>query len=333
MHATKEIDKMDTVDTVTTVAAIERDSMPQPIGALRAFAERLDQVEAALQGLPALPETQAALAWTQSLGKTGHWLATTVGTNGARRYNGFAMALNAELRTLQEMPIAPNERRMRQAESIQRTKDEAAKRTVEAYAVQGQQLANEVVNAMHCAKVALDGALTKASGPLSLSGPLDVNFAVAVAALKEEICTKSPSAWKALLKSIIDRNETQQERIAMMALSPLADAVMAGSPPTLAKMYGPLDASVIRRLRTEAADFQVFVAARRESLIPAHLGTLRTVLTFLDGAFLYLLGPSPSWMDSAEFHTVWVNVSTLPDTSAVYPLWIERYIRSVLVRA
>jgi hypothetical protein len=201
---------------------------------------------------------------------------------------------------------------------------------VELYAPQGQQLANEVVDAMRAAKVALDSALAKASGPLSLSGPLDVNFAVAVAALKEEMCTKSPSAWKALLKGIVDRNETQAERIAMMALGPLADAVMAGSPPTLAKMYGPLDASVIRRLRTEAADFQVLVATRRESLIPAHLGTLRTVLTFLDGAFLWLLGPAPVWMGSAEFHKVWVNVSSLPETDAVYPLWIERYVRSVL---
>jgi hypothetical protein len=318
------------MDIQNTVAGIQRDSLAQPVGSLHAFAERLDQVEAALNGLPDTPETQAAVAWTQALGKCAHWLCETVGTNGARRFNGFSAALAAELRSLQEMPIAPNERRTRQAQAIQRTKDEATKRTLELYAPQGEQYATQVVEAMRAAKVALDRAMTKATGPLSLSGPLDVNFAVAVASLKEEMSTKTPSTWTALLKGIIERNETQQERIAMMALNPLADVVMAGSPPALAKLYGPLDASMIRSLRTEGAEFRAFVMARREALIPAHLGTLRTVLAFLDGAFLWLLGPAPVWMNSAEFHKVWVNVSTLPATDAVYPLWMERYVRSVL---
>jgi hypothetical protein len=327
MHVQKRKEEM---DIQNTAAAIQRDSLPQPLGSLEGLAARLDQVEAAINGLPNLPETQAALAWTQALGKAAYWLVETVGTNGVRRFNGFGMALAAELRSLQESPMAPNERRTRQAQAIQRTKDEAVKRTVEAYAPQGQAYATEVVDAMRTAKITLDRAYSKASGPLSLSGPLDVNFAVAIASLKEEMGTKSPRAWTGLLKGIIERNEVQEERIAMMALCPLADAVMAGSPPTLAKMYGPVDAGIIRQLRTEAAEFKAFVAARREALIPAHLGTLRTVLTFLDGAFLWLLGPAPAWMDSAEFHRVWVNVSTLPETDAVYPLWIERYVRSVL---
>jgi hypothetical protein len=318
------------MDIQNTVSAIRPDSLPQPIGELRAFAERLDQVEAALKGLPNLPETQAALAWVQALGKTAHWLVESAGSNAIRRFNEFSGALNAELRSLRDSPLATNERRTRQAQAIQRTKDEAATRTVEAYAQQGQVYSVQVVDAMREAKVALDRASAKASGPLSLSGAIDINFAVAVAALKEELSTKLPNEWQKVLAGIIDRNEAQAERIAMMALSPLADAVMAGSPATLSKMYGPLDASLLRQLRTEAASFRIFVSDRRDVLRPAHLGTLRTVLTFLDGAFLWLLGPAPVWMQSAEFHNIWVNASTLPDTSAVYPLWIERYVRSVL---
>jgi vacuolar-type H+-ATPase subunit H len=276
-----------------TVAGIQRDSLPQPLAEMRGCVERLDLVEEVLAKLPAAPECAAVLAAVQALGETAVVLVKDIGPNASRRFNGFATSLTVEIAALEGVPIAPNERRQRIKEAIARTQKDAVDRTAEAFAAQGEALAGRCVKAMKDAKIAVERAIQKATGPLTLAGPMNIDLAVRVASLKDEMKGKSPAEWTRLYKGVIDRGETEDERVITLALSSLADAVANGSPPTMAKNYGPLDASVIRRLRTEAFAFQTVMAERRATLVPPHLAMLQTVIKFLDGCFWWLLGTRP----------------------------------------